>query len=77
MPISSKRTGSQQTISRQQQHSAPQDNGYDEYVSYPYYSNTAPDDGYEYVQEPDQYEEQPAQYYKTRSSNKSAPVKRT
>jgi hypothetical protein len=80
MPISSKRSGSQQIITRKQQQSVPQDNGYDDYVYYPYYSQsqTTPNDGYEYRQESDQYEEQqPKQYYQTRVTNKSAPVHRT
>lgn len=79
MPISSKRTGSQQTNYRykSQQQSIPQDNEYDDYVYYPYYSKMTPNNGYEYVQEPRQYEEQPTQYYDTRTKNKSAPVRQT
>jgi hypothetical protein len=76
MPISSKRSGSQQTISRHQQKSAPQDNGYDDHVYYPYYSKTTPNGG-EYRQESGQYEEQPRQYYETRTTNSSAQVHRT
>jgi len=77
MPISSKRSGSQQTISRHQQQSVPQDNGYDEYVYYPYYSKTTPNGSYEYRQESRQYEEKPRQYYETSTINSSAPVRRT
>jgi hypothetical protein len=77
MPISSKRSGSQQTISRHQQKSVPQDNGYDDYVYYPYYSKTTPNGGYEYRQESGQYEEQPRQYYETPTTNSSAQVHRT
>jgi hypothetical protein len=78
MPISSKRSGSQQTISRyQQQQSVPQDNGYDDYVYYPYYSKATPNGDYEYRQESRQYEQQPRQYYETHATNNSAPVRRT
>ncbi|CAF2392355.1 unnamed protein product [Rotaria sp. Silwood2] len=80
MPISPKRTRSQQTAyhHQQQQHqeSVPQDNEYDNYVYYPYYSKTMPNNGYEYVQEPDQYEDQRAQSNQTYTKNKSASVRR-
>ncbi|CAF0873924.1 unnamed protein product [Rotaria sp. Silwood1] len=81
MPISSKRTRTQQTIyhHQQQQQEKPvvQDNEYDNYVYYPYYSKTTPNNGYEYVQEPDQYENQQAQYNQTYTNNNSASVRRT
>jgi len=77
MPISSKRNGSQQTISRhQQQQSIPQDKE-DDYVYYPYYSKTTSNDGYEYRQESGQYQEQPEQYDETYATNNSAPIHRT
>jgi hypothetical protein len=77
MPISSKRSGSQQTITRHQQQSVPQNNGYDDYVYYPYYTKTTPTHGYEYRQESRQYEQQPRQYYETRTTNSSNSAYRT
>jgi hypothetical protein len=79
MPIVSKRTGSQSTISRQQQ-SIPQDNQYDEYVYYPYYSKSTPNHDYGYRQESRQYEQQqqqPEQSYQTRTTTNSGPVHQT
>lgn len=72
MPISSKRIGSQQTISRHnQQQALSQDNGYDDYVYYPYYTNSTPNNGYEYSRQGS------TQYYQPRSTTNSAPVRQT
>ncbi|CAF0720795.1 unnamed protein product [Rotaria sordida] len=81
MPISYKRTRSQRKINhhqqQQQRESVPQNNENDNYIYYPYYSKTTPNNGYEYVQEPDQYEDRRAQYNATYTNNNSASVRRT
>ncbi len=77
MPISSKQNGSYQTIYRhqqEQQRSIPKNS---EYEYHPYYSNTTSNGGYDYVEEPNQYEEQPVQYYERRPTNSSVPIYRT
>ena len=75
MPTASKRSNSHQTIHRQQQKqlTGPRaGDGYDDYVYYPYYSKAAPEDGRNYAEESDQYEERPAEYYSKRAANGSA-----
>jgi hypothetical protein len=77
MPTSSKRAASQQ---RQQQRSIPEDEEYDEYLSYQYYPKPVPGGGYEYVQDsqrPQEYEQPSEQYYDERPSNNSAQMQRT
>ena len=73
MSISTKRIGSQKTNYHQQ----PQNNEYDDYVYYPYYSKPESNGGYEYAQESAQYEKEPAQYKTKRSANNSALDQRT
>ena len=74
MPIASKRSGSHSRVFRPKQ-STPANNQYDDYVYYPYYSKSTPNNDYEYQQEPGgQYEEQ---HYQTRATNNSAPIYRT
>jgi hypothetical protein len=70
MPTSSKRTANQQ-----RQPSAPQDDAYDEYVSYSYHPKPAGGGGsYEYVQDRQQSADQ---YYDEPVPNNSAPMQRT
>jgi hypothetical protein len=79
MPTSSKRAGSQQRQQQQQQQSIPEDDGYDEYLSYQYYPKPAPGGGYEYVQEqqkPQEYDQASEQYYDERVPNNAAPMQR-
>jgi hypothetical protein len=75
MPTSSKRV-----VSQHRQQSGLQDDAYDEYVYYPYYSKSVPGGGYEYVQEQQQsYEPQQSreQYYDESAPDNSAPIQRT
>ena len=78
MPTSPKRATSQHR--QQQQQSIPEDEEYDEYLSYQYYPKAVPGGGYEYVQEPQrtqEYDQSSEQYYDERPSNNSASIQRT
>jgi hypothetical protein len=76
MPTSSKRIASQR-----QQQSVRQDDGYDEYVYYPYHPKSVPGGGgYEYVQDPQQSQERQQstqEYYDEPAPNNSASMQRT
>ena len=78
MAISSKRTASQRTLSGKQQHpSVASTEEYDDYLSYPHYSNTAPDLEYNDAPASTPYEEPLVQHHHTRVQHSPASNQRT
>lgn len=70
MPISSKSSDTQLKINyNQQRQTPPQENENNNYSSDPYDSQRKLNNGYDYEQESDQYNDQQTSYYETRTNN--------